>query len=128
MTDGNKKEGFKKFDSGKLEWELMPAEAEEEIIKVLNVGKQKYGDWNWLDNADSVEYTRYMNAFRRHYYKFRRGQDFDEETGFYELSHCIVNLMFLLQYQIMNKGIDNRRKAKYELDKIIEIRNKSLKD
>jgi hypothetical protein len=106
--------GFKKFDEGKLEWELMPVEAEEEIIKVLQLGKNKYGDWNWLDNADEVQYSRYMNAFRRHYTRFRKGHDFDVETGLYELAHCIANLTFLLQYQIENVGIDTRRSKKLE--------------
>lgn len=104
--------GFKKFDQGKLEWSLMPEDALEEVMKVLQVGKDKYGDWNWLDNADEVKYTRYINASERHFRKFKKGQDYDEETGLYELAHDICNKLFLLQYQIENVGIDDRRKRK----------------
>lgn len=102
--------GFKKFDAGKLEWDMMPEEALEEVMKVLQFGAKKYGNWNWLDNADEVQYTRYMNAIERHFKKFKKGQDADEETGLPELAHVIVNCLFMLQYQCQGAGIDNRRK------------------
>ena len=102
--------GFKKFDEGKLEWDLMPEEALEEVMKVLQYGKRKYSAWNWLDNSAEVNWTRYSNALERHLKKFKKGQDFDEESGLYELAHLGCNLLMLLQYQILKKGIDNRRK------------------
>lgn len=110
------KEGFKKFDGDKLEWEMMPEEALEEIMKVLQYGKRKYAAWNWLDHADEVKWTRYTNALERHLKKFKRGQDIDEESGLYELAHMGCNILMLLQYQIMNKGSDNRRKTKLEIE------------
>lgn len=103
-------EEFKKFDGGKLEWEMMPEEALEEVMKVLQFGANKYGKWNWLDNADEAEYTRIMNAIERHFKKFKKGQDLDEESSLRELAHIIVNCLFLLQFQCLNVGIDNRRK------------------
>jgi hypothetical protein len=101
---------FKKNDMGKLEWEMMPEEALEEVMKVLQFGANKYGKWNWLDNANEAEYTRIMNAIERHFKKFKKGQDLDEESSLPELAHVIVNCLFILQYQCLDVGIDNRRK------------------
>lgn len=103
---------FKKNDMGKLEWEMMPEEALEEVMKVLQFGANKYGKWNWLDNANEAEYTRIMNAIERHFKKFKKGQDLDEESSLPELAHVITNCLFLLQYQCLDVGVDNRRKNK----------------
>lgn len=104
--------GFKKFDDDKLEWHLMPESALEQVMIVLQGGKHKYGEFNWIDNADEVKYTRYMNALERHFKSFKKGQDIDPDSGSYELACVIANALFLLEYQIQNVGIDNRRKIK----------------
>jgi Domain of unknown function (DUF5664) len=103
-------DGFKKFDDGKLQWDMMPEAALEQVIKVFMLGQKKYGRWNWLDNAAEVSYTRYLNAMERHFKKFKRGQDFDEESGLPELAHLICNALMLLTYQLLKLGIDDRRK------------------
>jgi hypothetical protein len=107
MSDGKK---FKKFDGGKLKWHLMPEPALEEVMKVFQFGGEKYGDFNWVDNAYEVEWTRYLNAMERHFKKFKRGIDKDEESGLYELSHLLCNGLMLLTYQMEQLGKDNRRK------------------
>lgn len=89
---------------------MMPEEALEEVMKVIQAGSLVYGKWNWLDNASEVQYTRYMNAIERHFKKFKKGKDIDEDSNLPELAHIIVNCLFLLQYQCLNTGIDNRRK------------------
>lgn len=100
--------GFKKFDQGKLKWNLLPIEATEEIIKVLEFGAKKYGDFNWLENSEGVEWTRYMNAADRHFAKFKKGVDIDEDSGLLELAHLATNILMLLQYQVLQTGKDNR--------------------
>lgn len=100
--------GFKKFDQGKLKWNLLPIEATEEIIKVLEFGAKKYGDFNWLENSEGVEWTRYMNAADRHFAKFKKGINIDEDSGLLELAHLATNILMLLQYQVLDKGYDNR--------------------
>lgn len=102
-------EGAMKFDSGKIEWHLLPLDAMEEVMKVLMMGKKKYGDFNWL-NEPTFNYTRLYNSGTRHRNKFIKGQDFDEESGLYELAHSIANDLFLLTYMLRNKGIDDRIK------------------
>lgn len=105
-------QAFKKFDSGKLRWHLMPEDVLEEVLKVLEFGAQKYGDFNWVDAHKDVRWTRYMNAKERHFKAWKKGQDRDTETGLYELAHDIANSIFLLKYQIDNLGQDDRRKLK----------------
>ena len=102
--------GFKKFDGAKAQWHLMPEAALEQVLKVLEHGAAKYGDYNWIDNAAEVQWTRYQNALERHLKAFKQGQDMDKDSGLYELAHLACNALMLLQYQIENKGIDNRRK------------------
>lgn len=108
------KSEFKKFDQGKLRWHLMPEPALEEIMKVFELGASKYGDFNWYDNSSGVQWTRYTNALERHFKKFKRGVDRDEETNLLELAHMLCNGLMLLTYQLENKGIDDRRKVKSE--------------
>lgn len=101
---------FKKFDQGKADWSLMPEPALVEVLKVLMLGRDKYGSWNWLENNKDVCWSRYTNALERHFKKFKCGQDLDEETGLEELAHVIANALFLLTYRINGFGIDDRRK------------------
>lgn len=103
---------FKKNDAGKLQWHLMPEDALEQVMHVLHDGGIKYGEYNWLSNANEVKFTRYMNALERHWRDFKRGQDYDLDSNRYELAHTIANALFLLQYQIEGIGIDDRRKTK----------------
>jgi hypothetical protein len=99
---------FKKYDSGKLEWDLLPENALNEVMKVIQYGKSKYGSHNWIENSEGVEWTRYSNALERHLKKFKSGIDYDEESNLYELAHVITNALFLLTYQIEELGNDNR--------------------
>jgi hypothetical protein len=84
----------KKFDEGKLEWDLIPIEALEEVVKVLMMGKEKYGKDNWkkVDNSKS----RYYNAGMRHRLSILKGESTDQESGLHHLAHSICNDLFLL--------------------------------
>lgn len=108
IPEGN----FKKFDTNKLRPSLIPEAALEEILKVFEYGAKKYGDFNWLDNAEKVQWTRYQDALERHLKKFKLGKDLDEESNLYELAHMGCNVLMLLEYQLNNLGKDNRRKQK----------------
>lgn len=111
MDDANGTTKFKKFDSGKAQWHLMPEEALVEVLKVLEQGAVKYGDFNWLDNANEVDIVRYQNALERHLKSFKRGADRDKESGLYEMAHIACNALFILTMQIKHLGKDTRRKG-----------------
>jgi hypothetical protein len=44
----------------------------------------------------------------RHLVKWKKGIDFDNESGLYELAHIACNALMLLTYKIEGLGIDNR--------------------
>jgi hypothetical protein len=100
-----KEENGKKYDSNKLEWDLLPIDALCVIIMVFMFGAKKYGKRNWENGMD---WSRMYNAACRHMTKWYVGQTFDEETGINHLAHAIVSLMMVLSYQIRNIGVDDR--------------------
>lgn len=105
---GNSK--FKKFDDNKLRWHLLPVRAQQAILEVLEHGARKYGDYNWLEHADEVNFLRYSNALERHLAKWKLGQDIDEESKLAEIAHVATNAVMLLEYHCRGVGIDDRVK------------------
>ena len=96
-----------KHDQGKVEYHHMPAEAFEEINKALTYGSKKYSDFQW--RAGFI-WSRPFNACMRHLWAYWRGEDIDKESGCYHLACAAANVIFLLQFLIDKKGIDNRYK------------------
>lgn len=97
----------KKFDQGKPDYSLIPALAEREVVKVLTMGKEKYGAYNWMKGMD---FSRLEGALRRHLSEHKLGNDIDDESGLDHLAHVIVNAMFLLEYKLRDIGNDDRVK------------------
>jgi len=94
-----------KKDYGKLPWHLFPDDAAEEIVKVLEFGANKYSPRGWEEGMD---WSRVYSALRRHLvaWFFRRGNDPD--TGLSHLAHAGCCVLFLLAYELRNKGTDDR--------------------
>ena len=90
------KEG-KKHDSGKLRYDLVPVDAQREVVRVLTFGAQKYGDNNWRITEPK---SRYIAAAFRHIEAFRSGETVDAESGIHPLAHAICSLLFVLQMQV----------------------------
>lgn len=99
--------GFKKFDQGKLNYSLLPTEALEQVVQVLQFGANKYGDNSWRSGF-KVDWLRYMNAIQRHLEAWRSGEDQDPESKLPHLAHVAANCLFLIQYSIEGIGVDNR--------------------
>ena len=85
----------KKFDQNKLRWDLFPADAAEEIIKVLMFGAKKYDDWNW---SKGIKFSRLFAAIMRHMWAWFHGETNDPETGLNHLAHAGCCIVFLLSY------------------------------
>lgn len=88
----------RKDDEGKLDWDLLPIEAMEEVIKVLMHGATKYGRENWKDVAQADK--RYYNAAMRHLTAWRQGKLLDPETQFPHLAHAMCCMLFLLSFDM----------------------------
>lgn len=68
----------------------------EEAVKVMTMGAEKYGDYNWKE----VEVERYHSALHRHlraYYNNPLSVDADSKQS--HLSHVLTNVLFLVQLE-----------------------------
>lgn len=86
-----------KFDANKSDWSMMPWDSVEEILKVLEFGKQKYSAWNWAQ-GEGFKYSRIFNSLLRHMFAWFRGEDSDPESGLSHLAHAGCNILFLIYF------------------------------
>lgn len=95
-----KEDGIKN-DSEKLPMGLLPFESLEEIAKVLDYGAKKYSKNNWKFVPDGK--ARYEDALLRHFSAYKRGEEFDPESGLKHISHMACNALFLVWFDLQNK-------------------------
>lgn len=95
----------KKFDNGKAPWDLLPFDAVEQIVRVLEFGAGKYGAYNW---SKGMDHSRLFAAAMRHLTAHWRGENADPETGLSHLAHAGCCLLFLIAYQLRGDGHDDR--------------------
>ena len=84
----------RKYDDGKLRYDLIPSECMEVLARILTYGANKYEANNWQNLEDY--YNRYYAANERHIQKWRQGEDYDPESGELHLAHAFTNVCFLL--------------------------------
>jgi hypothetical protein len=88
-----KGEGFK-ADAGKLDWTLFPFDGAEEVVRVLELGAEKYARDNWRSVPDAI--NRYRKAGLRHRIADALGEAYDPETGKSHLAHSVCCDLFVL--------------------------------
>lgn len=91
-----------KDDAGKDRYDLVPAYAEQEVVRVLTFGAMHYGADNWRQ-VEAAQ-TRYLAAARRHIAAWQRGEVSDPHTGLHHLAHAVCSLMFILELEIAVKA------------------------
>lgn len=94
-----------KHDTNKLPYDLLPSDAVEDVLAVLQFGAEKYSARNWELGMD---WSRPFAALMRHMWAWWRGEDNDPESGLSHLAHAGCCIMFLLAYSKRNVGTDNR--------------------
>ena len=82
----------KKYDTGKLRYDLLDYSILDEMVRVLTFGAEKYGANNW----QGVQKERYQAALGRHYSKYMQGEQNDPESGIHHLAHCMINCLFIM--------------------------------
>ena len=92
----------RKFDSGKLRYDLIPVLAQEEVVKVVTLGAEKYDPENWKRVPEGRR--RYYAAAMRHMEAWRKGEKQDE-IGTHHIANAISNLMFILEKEL--QGIED---------------------
>lgn len=85
----------RKYDGGKLRYDLIPVLALEEMVKGLTFGTIKYDDNNWIKVPNGRK--RYMAAALRHIQEYRKGNLWDEEQDIHHLSAAMNNLSFIVE-------------------------------
>lgn len=84
----------KKYDEGKLRWDLLPIEEIEKVVEVITFGAEKYGenDWQKVDNFKN----KYYAALMRHIVAWREGDKIDKESKKEHLAHAAACILFLM--------------------------------
>ena len=98
---------FKKNDSGKPTFELLPIDLLSDVNKVLQHGARAYGVGNWR-KTDGFKLSRVYNALLRHMFAFWRGESIDPDSGLSHLDHAMCNLLFMKYHFLNNPEADDR--------------------
>jgi 5'(3')-deoxyribonucleotidase len=99
----------KRFDQGKLRFDLVNPEAHEGMVGVLTMGADKYGDRNW---EKGMAWSKCLASLKRHLSAFERGEDYDPESGKLHVDHIQCNAHFLsAYYRIFPQGDDRYKVA-----------------
>ncbi|CAB5218853.1 hypothetical protein UFOVP229_3 [uncultured Caudovirales phage] len=86
-----------KYDSEKLRWSLLPLDALEEVVKVLEYGANKYAPDNWRKVPGARE--RYWDAAMRHLVAWKKDARLDDETELSHLAHATCCLLYLIAFE-----------------------------
>lgn len=94
------KEGVK-FDSERVQLQLLPPAALHEIAAVLTFGARKYDEWNW---AKGIKAGRLVRAALGHIWAWWAGEENDPESGLPHLAHAGCCILFLLDQSRAARG------------------------
>lgn len=88
-----------------MRYDLIPADALEELAQVYTMGAQKYAERNW---EKGMPWSKCFASLMRHAWSFWKGETHDTESGLHHMSHVAWNAMTLVSYTKRNVGEDNR--------------------
>lgn len=118
-----KKEEGLRFNDGKLRYDLEPAFAHQEYVRVLTFGASKYDANNW---RKGMAWSKVIASLKRHMAAIDAGEDYDPESGILHSAHIQCNAAFLTEYyKIYPQGDDrphkylNMPKIGLDLDEVI---------
>jgi hypothetical protein len=88
----------RKFDAGKLRWDLLPWREVREVVDVLTQGAAKYEPNNWQVVPDAR--NRYFAAAQRHILAWWGGEERDPEMHTHHLANAVCCLLFLMWFDL----------------------------
>lgn len=103
----NKNNNARRYNKGKLQYELIPSIALKEIAKVYTKGAEKYTLYDEQGNVISDGANNWrkgqswmgcIGSAKRHIESFVNNIDIDPETNTYHLANACFNLMAILDY------------------------------
>lgn len=86
-----------KHDQDKPRYDLIPANAVDELAKVLTFGAEKYAPNSWQNVEDGL--NRYRAALLRHTFAIQRGETVDSESGLPHSAHAMCCAAFIVELE-----------------------------
>ena len=112
-TDG----GGLRYNQGKLRFDLVPPYPQEQYVRVLTLGAEKYAPRNW---ERGMSWTAVAGSLERHLHAWKKCEDNDPETQLHHMAHVMCNAAFLLQYSVTYPQGDDRPRLPKEAGGINE--------
>lgn len=103
MKDNNPKTGPGRLKPG---IDAVPPSALAELGRVMELGKEKYGHFNWRLNP--VSSSTYINAAWRHLSEFIDGRAIDPESKAHVLAHVMACCAIVIDAEHSGTLIDDR--------------------
>lgn len=96
----------RKYDGGKLRYDLLPIRPLAEVVKVYTLGAKKYADRNW---ELGIEWSRVYGALQRHANAYWGGEVLDSELGTNHLASVIWCALALMEFEQTHPELDDRK-------------------
>ena len=112
-----------KHDQEKLRPTLLPMDALNEVIKVLEFGATKYSIDNWKTVIGAKQ--RYLDAFLRHGMSTASGDKLDAESELSHMAHAVCCGLFYIWFELdeqKTQSVTSAMKNKSALRRTIEQR------
>lgn len=98
----------KRYNEGKLRYDLLHPDAQKGIVEVLTSGAEKYSERNW---EEGMPWSKCIASLKRHLAAIEAGEDYDKESGLLHIDHLQCNAHFLsAYYRIYPQGDDRPHK------------------
>lgn len=95
-----------RYNEGKLKWSLIDWKSLEPMVRVLEVGAEKYTPYNW---QKGMPVTQISESLLRHMFAFLDGENTDAESKIEHLGHVMSNAMFLIYIMREKPNYDDRQ-------------------
>lgn len=105
----------KRFNNGKLRYDLVEPRAFRDFVEVLTDGAEKYDPRNW---ENGLSWTSVIASLKRHIAAIELGEDIDIEHNRLHVAHAACNIHFLNAYYYTFPQGDDRPKRYLNLPKI----------
>lgn len=88
------KEWASRSNAEKLRWSLLPMASLEDVVRVLEMGAKKYGDYNWQKGFADPNCC--YDSAMRHLVAMGKGEWRDTESNLPHAAHVATNMLFEL--------------------------------
>lgn len=112
----------KKFDDNKSEWNLLYYPCLESLVRVMMLGKGKYGFENWKKPFDK---KRLWNAGMRHMVSHLSGEYLDAESNEPHIIHTMANCMMLYFHELKDQC--NDLGESYSVEEKVKLHKETLR-